>query len=772
MDIPTTNPLQAHQRGGVSKSHTPAPRLGVSVAGFAAVVEAAGGRSALEGKGDAWVVEHGYSTTVAAAGGLTALIGQQNPEKWDTEHGLGPMIAAAGGRDALLGKSTEWLKQNVVLPATASDAIPYIELLRARPNGASLVGPATQFLSHAYTMPFLYAVDAAAAWAARNARADGSPHFFYFDLFVVNQHSQDKGVKPEVLWEEFAGGVRSVGHTLLLLTYDNPVPLKRSWCLAEIVTGVGDGTPFEVVMPPAEEQKLSSALVGNFDSIVRRLCAVDLAEAHAWHGDECLVGGVCKQVASGEIRVCNNDYGFVNSQVKRGMGFEEANKRVVGRMREWLARAGEAALARLPPGAPRATSPIVAPFAQLLMDLGSLPRARALLLEALAARAAVAGSTDTPPHLELELALSECMWRASPAAAAEALALRQRVYDRLCASPLAGPEALLTLRAGHALGVLKGDTAEALHTAPEVLRDLREGTDRLGSALRDAEALLRGVLAARTRLLGAQHPDTIATRAALDKLAFSKSGRRDVEEVVGGFLGVKMATALVGAVGGAEERLARAGVLASSHAALAAVEAAQGPEHPEALKAAAALAQLHKGRGQTKPALELLERVLKGRARVLGEEHPDTLAAYHELGCLLSGQGMDGLLQGALGGTLLHRGSRAEALLLRAWEGRKRHDRARAAESGAALANILLNDPTFSHDSAMGGVRLLWEAGELGGDEAVGYFLQSSIICCCVCLTGPCLRCCCAKKRHKVVGGALPSANQTNGAAAGVPKEQ
>jgi hypothetical protein len=765
MDV-TINPLQAHHhRREANNKSQPAPRLGVSLAGLAAVVEAAGGRIALEGKGDAWLVEHGFLTAVAAAGGLTALIGQ--PKEWDTEHGLDPVIAAAGGRDALVGKSTEWLKKNVVLPATASDAISYIELLRARPNGASLVGPATQFLSHAYSMPFLYSVDAAAAWAVRNARADGSPHFFYFDLLVVNQHGQDKGVKPEVLWEEFAGGVRSVGHTLLVLTFDNPVPLGRSWCLAEIVTGVDDGALFEVVMPPAEEQKLSSALVGNFDSIVRRLCTVDLAKAKAWHGNECLVGGKCRNVSSGEIPTCSDDYGFVNSQVMRGMGFEEASKRVVGRMREWLARSGEAALASLPPGALRATSTIVAPFARLLMDLGSLPRARALLLEALFARAAT-GSTGDPPHLELELELSECMWRESPAAAAEALTLRQRVYDRLCASPLAGPEALLTLRAGHALGVLKIDTAELLCTASEQLRDLREGTDRKRSALLDAEALLRGVMASRTRVLGAQHPDTLASRAALDKLVFSGKDQRAAEEFLGGFLGMKLATELVGAVGGAEDRLARAGVLASSHAALAALEAAHGPEHPETLKAAAALAQLHKGRGQTMPALELLERVLKGRARVLGEDHPDTLAAYHELGCLLSGLGVDGLLQ--FGDRVLHRGSRAEELLLQAWKGRKLHDRARAGESGAALANIVLNDPTYAQESGVYGAQLLWEAGELGGDKAMGYFLESSFNSCGNCLCLPCLRCCCAKKRHKVVGGALPSANPTN-SAVGAPKE-
>ena len=86
MDV-TTNPLQVHQRSGVDKSHAPAPRWGVSLAGFAAVVEAAGGRAALEGAGDKWLEERGLLALVAAAGGLTALIGK--PEKWATEHGLG-----------------------------------------------------------------------------------------------------------------------------------------------------------------------------------------------------------------------------------------------------------------------------------------------------------------------------------------------------------------------------------------------------------------------------------------------------------------------------------------------------------------------------------------------------------------------------------------------------------------------------------------------------------------------------------------------------------
>ena len=116
------------------------------------------------------------------------------------------------------------------------------------------------------------------------------------------------GVQPEVLWAEFAGGVASVGHLLLVLAFDNPVPLTRAWSIVEIVAGVGEVKPdllhskgpmgraddlkkVEVIMPPAEEARFLDALVRDFDAIVHRVCAVDLRAARAWHGVECLVGG-------------------------------------------------------------------------------------------------------------------------------------------------------------------------------------------------------------------------------------------------------------------------------------------------------------------------------------------------------------------------------------------------------------------------------------------------------------------------------------------------
>jgi hypothetical protein len=181
------------------------------------------------------------------------------------------VVAAAGGRGALAGKSTEWLKAAFVVPVTAAARASYADaVLRAMPDAAALVGRATQFFSHAYTYSFLDAVDAIAAWDARNARADGQPNYFYFDLLVVNQHAQHSVVPFEVLRDEFGSGVRSIGATLFLLDFAEPVSLARAWCVFEVATSLACGALFTVVMAPRSEAAFRAALVDD-------LCARSLS---------------------------------------------------------------------------------------------------------------------------------------------------------------------------------------------------------------------------------------------------------------------------------------------------------------------------------------------------------------------------------------------------------------------------------------------------------------------------------------------------------------
>lgn len=693
--------------------------------------------------------------------------------------GFAEVIKAAGGREHLEGKSTDWLKKNHVLSATHAEQFTYASLLSALPNGSELVGTATHFLSHAYSMEFLCSVDAATAWASRNPRSDSTPHFFYFDLLVVNQHGQTKGIDPAVLWEEFAGGVLKVGHTLLVLTYHNPSPLTRAWCLAEIVAGVGSsttgelGSKFEVIMPPREELLFTDALVQDFDSVLSKMCGVNLANATAWHGGECLVDGECRNVTAKEIKSCPNDLQFVRNQVKKGLGFHETDKRIISCMRQWMAGAGESALNTLQPGLPRANSPLVAPFVRLLMELGRLKQAGEVLTQALGEREraafATSGGRGALPVgvLELQLELSELLWRSSPAtAAASALDMRTRVYYALQALPQGdsggagtgcgggGLEGVLTLRAGHALGVLMRDTAESLHGGGALapLRSLQGeevGDEKVRQVCKSALALLTTIAALRARTLGPNHPDTRATETVLQATAFSLKGQRQVEDALSRFLGRGAGVGLAVALGGDKAEAAQKGVINAHRKELESLERTHGATHPLALQAKAAFGELLLDQGLKSEGIVLLEKVLEERVKLLGDNHPDTLTANFVLGKALAGIDADGLVQAFVGSfdAQKHRDSRAEQLLKLAWEGRKLHDIQRAAESGVAYAHFFYNDPTFSHNSVALSCKILREAAELSeGEKATSLRIEAAIQSCLECMLGPCARCCCAHK--------------------------
>ena len=165
--------------------------------------------------------------------------------------GFHALIAAHGGRAALAGKSTAWVKHNVVLPATAAAQAAFTALM-----DAEHVAPATAFISHAYDDEFLGAVDAIAALEAR----EGTSAFYYFDLLVVNQHGQGAVVPFEVLQDEFGESVRAIGRTLLYLRWEDPIPLRRAWCVFEMGTTLDVGAGLKVIMPPADVASFKEAL--------------------------------------------------------------------------------------------------------------------------------------------------------------------------------------------------------------------------------------------------------------------------------------------------------------------------------------------------------------------------------------------------------------------------------------------------------------------------------------------------------------------------------
>jgi tetratricopeptide (TPR) repeat protein len=166
---------------------------------------------------------------------------------------------------------------------------------------------------------------------------------------------------------------------------------------------------------------------------------------------------------------------------------------------------------------------------------------------------------------------------------------------------------------------------------------------------REAEPLAVRAMQVREQVLGAEHPDTLASVNNL-ALLYKSQGRyaeaeplhqRELaacERVQGSehpdtLISVNNLAALYESQG----RYAEAEPLFQR--ALAARERVLGPEHPSTLTSVNNLAALYRSQGRHAEAEPLYQRALDAGERVLGPEHPDTLTSVNNLAALYTDQG-------------------------------------------------------------------------------------------------------------------------------------
>jgi tetratricopeptide (TPR) repeat protein len=219
-------------------------------------------------------------------------------------------------------------------------------------------------------------------------------------------------------------------------------------------------------------------------------------------------------------------------------------------------------------------------------DLGSLDEAIAVLRQAVAATQP--GQTHRPRRVSnLGAALRARFERTGdPADLAEAVALLSQAIEEVS-------------RESEDYSGLLSNRADALLDLANTLRNQGK--------LAEAETEFRTVLDSRLRVLGPDHPDTLASRNNLATV------------------------------------LAQQGKLAEAEAAfreaLAGQELILGPDHPDTLASRNNLASILAEQGQIAEAEAAFHAVLDSRSRVLGPDHPDTLTSRNKLASVLVEQG-------------------------------------------------------------------------------------------------------------------------------------
>jgi tetratricopeptide (TPR) repeat protein len=430
--------------------------------------------------------------------------------------GLRAFIDAHGGRRSLEGQTTNDVKGSCVLPDTATAQCSYADVVRAG-STPHHIGRANKFISHVYSAPFLKAVDAVEAWEERQAAAGcRGPFFYYFDLFVVNQHGQSAIVPFDVLRDEFGSGVRGVGHTLLLMEWAEATALKRMWCVFELYTTLACGVPLDIIMAPDDETAFVEALHSDFGSLVQKTI-IDAEHATA------------REPADEEN---------IRRAVVESVGFPRLNALVIGGLQQWMAARGAEALqfrARTLGDDHPHTLTFVQNMGSLMQTQGRFADAERHFRSILESRRRTLGNTH-PDTAAAMLRVCEVL-RAqvgrdaeADAMFGEALKAGQAALDDDSARAAAGPDTLRSLleaqskvcaavpRLREALALLRqglGDSEGAGGGSPHAGSRPQSGVSpenllHAMDVLSGAEAVLRSRISASQRSNGRDNPTVVA----------------------------------------------------------------------------------------------------------------------------------------------------------------------------------------------------------------------------------------------------------------------
>jgi tetratricopeptide (TPR) repeat protein len=147
---------------------------------------------------------------------------------------------------------------------------------------------------------------------------------YWIDVCVNNQWEAPK--LPYEWWSStFLTAIGKIGHTCLVLSpWDDPIPLKRAWCLWEIVCTKTTHSQFTVQFSPSERIKFQHVLRMNFEYIMKAISCIDLESSEAWNpADREMIFDVVRRLDG---------------------GFQAVNMILFDVLREWLSESGKDAI--------------------------------------------------------------------------------------------------------------------------------------------------------------------------------------------------------------------------------------------------------------------------------------------------------------------------------------------------------------------------------------------------------------------------------------------
>eukprot|EP01039_Chlorochromonas_danica_P006268 gene6268-6909_t len=256
-------------------------------------------------------------------------------------------VEACGGMDNLQGLTTADVCARFVMPMTRSLRCSYCDLLDKTSHAA--VGTATVFVSHAWQYLFLEVVETLQGYFMDNPDV-----VVWLDLFSHNQH---KATQSHFPWwcESFKSAIGQFGHTVMVLSsWQDPIPLRRTWCLYEVYCSAEQTARFDIALPKGQREQL----------------IIDIG-AKGIEGIHGLLGAI--NVVKSETREAT-DHERLLDVINATVGANKLNMLVSKEIRKWLVEVTRPALEAIE-GDRSATYGLETALVRVYCDLGAFDEA-------------------------------------------------------------------------------------------------------------------------------------------------------------------------------------------------------------------------------------------------------------------------------------------------------------------------------------------------------------------------------------------------------------
>ncbi|OQR92530.1 hypothetical protein THRCLA_08681 [Thraustotheca clavata] len=162
------------------------------------------------------------------------------------------LIEINGGRDAFEGLTTAQVCMNYVIPMTAEYQLSLVEHLAQDPIENHFVAPANWYISHTWLYLFLETVDSLERFFEKLGLTEDA--VVWFCVFNNNQHLSH--TYPFEFWSTtFQSQLQAIGNVVMIMhPWDDPIVLKRSWCVFEVYVSIKANARFEMAMASTQQE--------------------------------------------------------------------------------------------------------------------------------------------------------------------------------------------------------------------------------------------------------------------------------------------------------------------------------------------------------------------------------------------------------------------------------------------------------------------------------------------------------------------------------------